>query len=89
MTKKKLFECGCGGVPVKKDSNREWVCAICSEREATRAPYAKSGVNESVRTKLKTQKDWEHPSEEFIPVLYPDAIARLESMLKGLDRIPS
>ncbi len=84
--RRKPFVCECGDPPVKVNSCREPVCLRCSKLENTREVYVKKGAkSEYDLGGVKGNKHWDKIWGDDTPVLWPDAIARLDSMLKAVE----
>ncbi len=83
IERRKPFECECGDPPFKLNSCREPVCERCSRLEQRRDMYGRKNdtTAETELSPVKGNKHWDKNWVDNTPILYPDAIARLDRML--------
>lgn len=89
IIRRKAFVCECGYPAIKRNSCKEPVCARCAGMESIRG-------HDGTYAKTRVKKDWDlggvigHKHWDKMnlfdvePILYPEAIARLETLLSAI-----
>lgn len=85
---RKPFICECGEPGIKRNSCKEPVCFRCASLEAIRGHDGNYAKNKVVKVRADfdrephgTKQDLRIPWFDTTPVLYPDAIARIDRLL--------